>query len=76
MTKEQKQTQIIFFQVFEELYNDLLDTCYLSNDCDYIMNYILEKFNIKVDNWDHFLNNLMEFEEDNDIDYYADFDRF
>ncbi|WP_027438711.1 hypothetical protein [Lachnospira multipara] len=71
-----KRNPEYLFISFEELFNDLLDTCYLSNDCDQIMNYILEKFNIKVDNWDHFLNNLMEFEEDNDIDYYADFDRF
>lgn len=62
------------FSNFEELYNILLNTHYLSYDCDYLTGYILEKFNIKEDSWEQFLNELNE--KNIDTDYYNDFDKF
>jgi hypothetical protein len=62
------------FSDFEELYNILLNTHYLSYDCDYLTGYILEKFNIKEDSWEQFLNDLNE--KNLDTDYYNDFDKF
>ncbi len=62
------------FSSFEELYNDLLNTRYLSNDCDYLTGYILEKFNININAWDQFLDDLNE--KNIDTDFYNDFDKF
>lgn len=72
--KEIKTNPEYFFSSFEELYNDLLNTRYLSTDCDYLTGYILEKFNIKESAWDQFLDELNE--KNLDTDYYSDFDKF
>lgn len=62
------------FSSFEKLYSILLDTRYLSNDCDYLTGYVLEKFKINPNNWDQFLDELSK--KNQDTDYYNDFDKF
>lgn len=72
--KEIKTNQEYLFTSFKELYNDLLNTRYLSTDCDYLTGYILEKFNIKESAWNQFLDELNE--KNLDTDYFSDFDKF
>lgn len=72
--KGNKSNPEYLFSSFEELYNTLLDTYYLSNDCDYLTGYILEKFKINESAWDQFLDDLNE--KNLDTDYYNDFDKF
>lgn len=72
--KEIKRNPEYLFSSFEELYCDLLNTRYLSTDCDYLTEYILEKFKIKESAWNQFFYDLNE--KNLDIDYYADFDKF
>lgn len=62
------------FSSFEELYCDLLNSRYLSTDCDYLTEYILEKFKIKESVWNQFFYDLNE--KNQDTDYYTDFDKF
>lgn len=72
--KEIKNTKEYLFSSFEELYNDLLNTRYLSNDCDYLTEYILEKFKIKESAWNQFFYDLNV--KNLDTDYFSDFDKF
>lgn len=72
--KEIKNTKEYLFSSFEELYCDLLNTRYLSNDCDYLTGYILEKFKIKESAWNQFFYDLSV--KNQDTDYYTDFDKF
>lgn len=72
--KEIKNTKEYLFSSFEELYCDLLNTRYLSNDCDYLTGYILEKFKIKESAWNQFFYDLSV--KNQDTDYYTDFNKF
>lgn len=72
--KEIKSNPEYLFSSFEELYCDLLNTRYLSTDCDYLTGYILEKFKIKESVWNQFFYDLSV--KNQDTDYYTDFDKF
>lgn len=72
--KENTSNPEYLFSSFEELYNILLDTYYLSTDCDYLTGYILKKFKINESAWNQFLDDLNE--KNLDTDYYNDFDKF
>lgn len=72
--KETKTNPQYLFSSFEELYSTLLDTMYLSSDCDYLTSYILDKFNLNINAWDQFLDDLNE--KNLDTDYYTDFNKF
>lgn len=47
---------------------------YLSSDCDYLTSYILDKFNLNINDWDQFLDDLNE--KNLDTDFYTDFNKF
>ena len=72
--KGDKSNPEYLFSSFEELYYDLLNSRYLSSDCEYLTDYILQKFKLNFSDWDSFLNDLIE--NDKESDYFSDFDKF